>query len=113
MSEETLVTNARLARCKLQAVKRILDSPNRVLAAFERIARMSGYNYKDKCPRKRAIGLEINLEELIKKKIVMYDHKLSRKESKWSGKTTLKKIDIGFLPTYLSYNMLKYKEWLD
>ena len=58
--------------------------------------------------------LQLNdLEELIKKKIVMYDHKLSRKESKWSGKTTLKNIDIGFLPTYLSSNMLKYKEWLD
>jgi len=67
MSDETLVTNARLARCKLQAVKRILDSPNRVLVAFERVARMSGHNYKGKCPRKRAIGLEINLEELIKR----------------------------------------------
>jgi len=67
MSDETLVTKERLARCKYQAVKRILNSPNHVLTVFERVARMSGHNYKDACPRKRAIGLEINLDELVKR----------------------------------------------
>ena len=54
-----------------------------------------------------------DLEEFIEKKIVMYDHQLSRKESKWSGKSILKKINDDFLPSYLSSNRFKYREWLD
>ena len=54
-----------------------------------------------------------DLEEFIEKKIVMYDHQLSRKESKWSGRSILKKINDDFLPSYLSSNRFKYREWLD
>ena len=59
-------------------------------------------------------GLKINdLRKLISEKRVMYDHKVDQKSFKWSGKSILKKMDVKFLPDYISSNLEKYSEWLD
>ena len=43
----------------------------------------------------------------------MYDHTVDQKGYKWSGKSILKKIDLGYLPSYISSNKEKYSDWLD
>ena len=59
-------------------------------------------------------GLKLNdIKKLIKEKRIIYDYKVDQKEYKWSGKSTLKKASIDQLPTYVSLNVDKYKEWLD
>ena len=59
-------------------------------------------------------GLKLNdIKKLINEKRVIYDYKVDQKEFKWSGKSTLKKIDLNFLPDYISKNNEKFKEWLD
>ena len=59
-------------------------------------------------------GLNIeNLKKLISEKRVMYDHNIDSKGYKWSGKSILKKIDVKYLPDYISANLSKYSDWLD
>jgi beta-1,4-mannosyl-glycoprotein beta-1,4-N-acetylglucosaminyltransferase len=59
-------------------------------------------------------GLKLNdIKKLIKEKRIIYDYKVDQKEYKWSGSSTLKKINIDKLPAYVSLNIDKYKEWLD
>ena len=59
-------------------------------------------------------GLKItDLKKLISEKRVMYDHNTDKKGYKWSGKSTLKKIDNRYLPSHISLNYDKYKDWLD
>jgi len=59
-------------------------------------------------------GLKISdLKKLISEKRVMYDHNTDKKGYKWSGKSTLKKIDDKYLPNHISLNFDKYKNWLD
>ena len=59
-------------------------------------------------------GLKLNdIKKLINEKRVIYDYKVDQKEFKWSGKSTLKKIDLNLLPDYISKNNEKFKEWLD
>ena len=59
-------------------------------------------------------GLKLNdIKKFINEKRVIYDYKVDQKEFKWSGKSTLKKIDLNLLPDYISKNNEKFKEWLD
>ena len=59
-------------------------------------------------------GLAIeDLKKLIAEKKVIYDHNVDQKDYKWSGKSTLKNIDLKFLPDYLTDNLKKYSDWLD
>ena len=59
-------------------------------------------------------GLKINdLKKLIEEKRVMYDHNIDQKGYKWSGKSILKKINESGLPSYITNNLDKYKNWLD
>ena len=59
-------------------------------------------------------GIKINdIKKLINEKRVIYDYKVDQKEFKWSGKSILKKIDLSFLPNYISKNEKTFKEWLD
>ena len=59
-------------------------------------------------------GLKLDdIKKLILEKRVMYDHTVDQKGYKWSGKSILKKIDINFLPEYISSNLEKYTDWLD
>ena len=59
-------------------------------------------------------GLNIdNLKKLISEKRVMYDHNIGQKGYKWSGKSTLKNIDVKLLPEHVSANIEKFSNWLD
>ena len=59
-------------------------------------------------------GLKIeDLRKLISEKRVMYDHNVDQRGYKWSGKSILKKIELDFLPKYISSNKDFYQKWLD
>ena len=59
-------------------------------------------------------GMDINnLRKLMNEKVVMYDHNVDQKGSRWSAKTKLKKIANNFLPSYICENLNKYEKWLD
>ena len=59
-------------------------------------------------------GLKIDdLKKLIEEKRVMYDHNIDQKNYKWSGKSLLKKIENKFLPSYITSNKDRFKNWLD
>ena len=59
-------------------------------------------------------GLKIqDIRKLILEKRVMYDHNIDQRGYKWSGKAILKNIDIKLLPSYVTENVEKFKEWLD
>ena len=59
-------------------------------------------------------GLKVDdLKKLITEKRVMYDHNVDQRGYKWSGKSILKRIDPKYLPSYVSSNIMKYRDWLD
>ena len=59
-------------------------------------------------------GLELNdIKRLVKERRVIYDYKVDQKEFKWSGQSTLKKIDTNQLPFYIIQNRKKFEEWLE
>ncbi len=59
-------------------------------------------------------GLKIeDLKKLISEKRVMYDHNVDQRSYKWSGKSILKRVDNEKLPSHISFNLEKYKDWLD
>ena len=59
-------------------------------------------------------GLQLDdIKKLILEKRVMYDHTIDQKGYKWSGTSILKKLNIDFLPKYISSNSHKYSDWLD
>ena len=59
-------------------------------------------------------GLKIDdIKKFISEKRVIYDYKVDQKGFKWSGRSTLKKLETKFLPSYVSKNLHKYSDWLD
>ncbi len=59
-------------------------------------------------------GLKLeDIKKIINDKRVIYDYKVDQKDFKWSGKSTLKKIDLSLLPEYISKNEKVFKDWLD
>ena len=59
-------------------------------------------------------GLKIeDIRKFMSEKRIIYDYKADQKKYKWSGKSTLKKIDKNLLPNYVSINFNKYSDWLD
>ena len=59
-------------------------------------------------------GLKIeDIKKFISEKRIIYDYKADQKKYKWSGKSTLKKLDNNFLPSFVAHNLDKYSDWLD
>jgi beta-1,4-mannosyl-glycoprotein beta-1,4-N-acetylglucosaminyltransferase len=59
-------------------------------------------------------GLQIDdIKKFISEKRIIYDYKADQKKYKWSGKSTLKKIENKYLPSYVSDNLEKFSDWLD
>ena len=59
-------------------------------------------------------NLKINdIKKIMAEKRVVYDHNVDQKSFKWSGTSKLKKIQNSILPSYISSNTIKYKNWLD
>ncbi len=59
-------------------------------------------------------GLQINdIRKFISERRIIYDYKADQKKNKWTGKSTLKKLESKYLPNYISDNFNKYSDWLD
>ena len=59
-------------------------------------------------------GLKIeDIKKYISEKRIIYDYKADQKKYKWSGKSTLKKIENESLPGYVSDNLNKFSDWLE
>jgi len=53
------------------------------------------------------------IEDLVKRKIIDYDHKANSKDYKYSNEFKLKTIEMDTLPKFLRENYNKYSEWFD
>ena len=58
------------------------------------------------------LGID-KIQNLINSKSAIYDHTVDQTQYKFSGKLRLEKIDIKFLPDYISFNQDKYLDWLE
>ena len=53
------------------------------------------------------------IEDLIKRKSIIYDHKAKSEDYKFSREFKLKTLSINHMPLFLKNNMNKYIEWFD
>jgi len=59
-------------------------------------------------------GRDLNyIEDLVKRKIIDYDHDADSKSYKYSKEFKLRSVSINSLPPYLRQNVNKYSEWFD
>jgi beta-1,4-mannosyl-glycoprotein beta-1,4-N-acetylglucosaminyltransferase len=59
-------------------------------------------------------GLNVeDVKKIISEKKVFYNHKADKREKKWDANINLIKEDNDLLPSYISKNLEKFKEWLD
>lgn len=52
-------------------------------------------------------------EDLVKRKIIVYDHKANSTENKYTKEFKLKTVSLNNMPLFLRNNTDKYKEWFD
>ena len=53
------------------------------------------------------------IADLVKRKMIDYDHKAKTSEYKYSKKFKLKTVSIDNMPFFLKENLNKYSEWFD
>ena len=53
------------------------------------------------------------IELLIKKKSIIYDHKVKKTAYKFGKEFKLKTVSLKDLPDYIQKNKNEYKEWID
>lgn len=58
------------------------------------------------------VGID-KIKDLINSKSVIYDHRVDQTQYKFGGGQKLEKIDLEFLPKYISSNKEKYLDWLE
>jgi beta-1,4-mannosyl-glycoprotein beta-1,4-N-acetylglucosaminyltransferase len=58
------------------------------------------------------VGVD-KIRNLINSKSVIYDHRVDQTQYKFGGGQKLEKIDLEFLPRYISSNKEKYLDWLE
>ena len=54
-----------------------------------------------------------HISDLVKRKIIDYDHKAKSKDYKYSKEFKLKSVTIDNMPVFLKNNLNKYSEWFD
>ena len=54
-----------------------------------------------------------NIADLVKRKSIIYDHKVKSKDYKFSKEFKLKRLSIDHMPLFLKKNIDKYSEWFD
>ena len=54
-----------------------------------------------------------NVAELIKRKVIVYDHKANSRDYKYSKEFKLKTLSIDHMPIFLKDNKNKYLKWFD
>lgn len=59
-------------------------------------------------------GLTIDdMKKMVEEKKILYDHSAKQEDNKYTGRQSLVKADLETLPSYISNNYEKYKDWLD
>ena len=54
-----------------------------------------------------------DIEDMVKRKIIKYDHLANSSENKYDNEFKLKKIEMNLMPKYIQENKDKYKNWID
>lgn len=54
-----------------------------------------------------------DIENLVKRKVILYDHKAKSSDFKFGKEFKLKTIDIKKMPDYIQKNKEKFKEWIE
>ena len=54
-----------------------------------------------------------DIEDLVKRKVIEYDHKAKSTENKFGREFKLKTLSLEHMPLFLRNNFNKYSEWFD
>ena len=54
-----------------------------------------------------------DIEDLVKRKVILYDHQARTSENKFNKEFKLITLSIDQMPQYIQNNQIKYKDWLD
>ena len=54
-----------------------------------------------------------DIEDLVKRKVIIYDHKAKTADYKFSKEFELKTLSMEYMPLFLRKNLNKYNEWFD
>jgi len=54
-----------------------------------------------------------SIEDMIKRKVINYDHKAKTTSYKYSKEFKLKTLSLDYMPLYIKNNLKKYSEWFD
>ena len=59
-------------------------------------------------------GLKLeDIKKFVSEKRIVYDYNIDQKKYKWSGQSTLKKLENNLLPSYIANNLDKFIDWLE
>jgi len=58
------------------------------------------------------LGVE-DVKKIVAEKKVFYDHNADKKQKKWNASSQLIKEVDQFLPDYITFNKIKFKDWID
>ena len=54
-----------------------------------------------------------DMEDMVDKKKILYDHTVAQEENKYTGNLSLEKVSNKVLPEYIQENLVKYGDWID
>ena len=54
-----------------------------------------------------------DMEDMVDKKKILYDHTVAQEENKYTGNLFLEKVSNEMLPEYIQENLIKYGDWID
>jgi len=54
-----------------------------------------------------------NIEDLVRRKVIVYDHKAKTSDFKFSKEFKLKTLEMKYMPIFLQNNINKFSEWFD
>ena len=54
-----------------------------------------------------------DMEDMVYKKKILYDHTVAQEENKYTGNLSLEKVSNKVLPEYIQENLIKYGDWID
>ena len=54
-----------------------------------------------------------DIEDLVKRKVILYDHLAKTSENKFNKEFKLTTLGVDQMPRYIQNNLIKYKDWLD
>ena len=70
-------------------------------------------NAEDHLEFKEAKKTLSDIEDLVKRKVILYDHLARTSENKFNKEFKLTTLGVDQMPQYIQNNLIKYKDWLD